>query len=152
VAELDVTTCGLEIRPIFKDFATGDIFPVVLRELSRGLTNAIRRALYNFSREQTSFQPPHFHAIGRRAVVKAVRDVDRLLADAADQYDFLLQVTPTNSLEAWHEFRRNKYDKRPIFHYRPLPADPVGLKRMVYRAPVEKIEDPALEMLFKEKE
>ncbi len=147
----NIITCGLEVRPIFKDPGTGLIFPAVLRDLQRGLSVALRRALFTFSVKKTSYQPAHFHSIGRRSVVKAVRDVDAKIAESASYFDFLLQVTPTNAHQAWLEFRRKKYEKIPEFNYRPLPADPLKLKRSVYRAPIENIEDPALESLFRDK-
>lgn len=147
----DITTCGLEVRPIFKDPNNGVIFPAVLRDLQRGFSVALRRALFNFSVKRTSYQPAHFHSIGRRSVVKAVRDVDAKIAESASQFDFLLQATPTNAHEAWLKFRRSRYQKIPEFNYRPLPADPLRLKRDVYRAPVENVEDPALESLFRDK-
>ena len=146
-----IVTCGLEVRPIFKDPNTDLVFPAVLRKLQRGVSVALRRALFNFSIKKTSYQPAHFHSIGRQSVVKAVRDVDANIAESASQFDFLLQVTPTNAHKAWLEFRRKKYEKIPDFNYRPLPADPLTLKRRVYRAPVENVEDPALESLFRDK-
>jgi hypothetical protein len=146
-----IITCGLEIRPIFKDPHSGLVFPAVLRDLQRRFSVALRRALFTFSVKKTSYQPAHFHSIGRRSVVKAVRDVDAKIAASASQFDFLLQATPTNTHEAWLEFRRSRYQKVPEFNYRPLPADPLRLKRSVYRAPVENVEDPALESLFRDK-
>lgn len=147
----NIITCGLEIRPIFKDPNSDQIFPAVLRQLQRRFSVALRRALFNFSVKRTSYQPAHFHSIGRRSVVRAVRDVDAKIAESASQFDFLLQATPTNTHEAWLEFRRSKYQKAPEFNYRPLPADPLKLKRNVYRAPVENVEDPVLESLFRDK-
>jgi uncharacterized protein (TIGR02421 family) len=74
-----------------------------------------------------------------------------MLAEVSEQFDFLLQVTPVNGEQAWHQFKRRRFERRPTFHYRPLPAEPVVLKRELYRAPVERIEDPALAMIFREK-
>ncbi len=142
---------GLEISPIFRDPATLEIFPRILRILRRQVTVALRRALFQFTISKTTHRPPHFHALGRRAVVKAVWDVDRMLADAAEAFDFLLQVTPVNVEQAWNAFKRKKFEKPPAFHYRPLPAEPLVLKRTLYRTPVERIEDPALAMIFREK-
>jgi uncharacterized protein (TIGR02421 family) len=84
-------------------------------------------------------------------VVKAVWEVDRLLAEASEQFDFLLQLTPVNGEQAWQEFKRLRFDRKPAFYYRPLPAEPVVLKRNLYKAPVEQVEDPALAQIFREK-
>jgi hypothetical protein len=127
---------GLEVTPIYRDPETDELFPRVLRELCRRLTVALRQAFFEFARTSTTQPPAHFHALGRRAMVKAVWDVDRMLADVSERYDFLLQVTPVNGEQAWHEFERRGFERRPTFHYRPLPAEPVVLKREAYKAPV----------------
>ncbi len=142
---------GLEIAPIYRDPETSEVFPRILRVLGRQVTVALRRALFEFTVGNTTHRPPHFHALGRRAVVKALWEVDRMLADAAESFDFLLQVTPVNGGQAWSEFKRKKFEKPPVFHYRPLPAEPLILKRELYRTPIERIEDPALAMIFREK-
>ena len=143
---------GLEIEPVYRDPVGGQPYPSVLRDLRRSLTVALRRLVFEFARRHTTHHPPHFHALGRRAVVKAVWESDRLLVDASKQFDLLLMTTPVNGEAAWHEFRRSRYRRTPSFHYRPLPADPVLLKRAVYRAPVDRIEDPALSRVFREKQ
>ncbi|MDH3814346.1 MAG: DUF1704 domain-containing protein [Acidobacteriota bacterium] len=142
---------GLEIAPIYQDPESGEVFPRVLRVLSRRVTVALRRAFFDFTVGNTTHRPPHFHALGRRAVIKALWDVDRMLAESSEAFDFLLQVTPVNGEQAWHEFERKRFEKVPSFHYRPLPAEPLVLKRDLFRAPVERIEDPALAMIFREK-
>jgi len=87
---------------------------------------------------------------GRRALVKAVWEVDRRLAEVSDSFDYLLQVTPTNAESAWRAFQRSRFERAPLFRYRPLPIDPVVLKRRLYEAPVERTEDPTLFQLFRE--
>jgi uncharacterized protein (TIGR02421 family) len=142
---------GLEVAPVYRDPETGDLYPRILRDLRRRLTVAQRRAFFEFAKSYTTHRPPHFHALGRRAVVKAVWEVDRRLAEEAERFDFLLQVTPVNVEQAWRDFLRRDLQRAPVFHYRPLPAEPVAMKRDLYRAPVERIEDPALAMIFRQK-
>ncbi len=140
---------GLAIRPVFQDPQSGEAFPLIQRALHRGLGRAIRRAVFTFTRDQTSQRPAHFHALGPRSLVKLVWQVDRELAEIADDFDFLLCVTPTNGDSAWNTFRRHRFAAAPDFIYRPLPVDPALVKRQLYRIPIEKIEDPALEALFR---
>jgi uncharacterized protein (TIGR02421 family) len=150
-AELGCTVLGLEVAPIYRNADTGEIYPLVLRELRRSLSRALRRGFYEFTRKRTTHKPRHFHMLGRKAVVRAVWTVDAGLADVADRFDFLLQVTPVNAAAAWQEFARKRYESEPTFHYRPLEIDPVVLKRTLYEVPVERIEDPTLAFLFREK-
>ncbi len=96
--------------------------------------------------------PGHDHVPGRRTAVRAVREVDKRLAEVSDAFDFLLQLTPVNAEEAWGRFRRSRYARLPAFQYRPLTVDPAFLKRRLYQAPIERVEDPALRELFREKQ
>jgi uncharacterized protein (TIGR02421 family) len=142
---------GLEVSPIYFDPAAGEAYPRVLRDLRRRLTVALRRVFFDFARISTTADPAHFHTLGRRAVVKAVWEVDKMLAAASEEYEFLLQLTPVDGEQAWRQFERHKFERVPAFHYRPLPVEPLVLKRRLYRAPVERIEDPALALVFHQK-
>ena len=140
---------GIAIRQVLHDPDTGEEYPLNRRILHRGLGRAIRRTVFRFTSDQTTQRPPHFHALGPRSLVKLVWKVDRELAEIADDFDFLLCVTPTNADRAWNAFRRRRFEITPDFTYRPLPIDPALVKRQLYRIPIEKIEDPALEALFR---
>ena len=150
--DLGCDRLGLEISPVFRDANSGVVFPIVLQQLERGLTRSLRKTFYEYTRTKTTQRPEHFHVMGRRAVVKAVWEVDRQLAEVADAFDFLLQVTPINGSEAWQEFKRKKFKKPPVLHYRPLPVDPAVLKRKLFKTPIERIEDPALARVFRQKQ
>ena len=120
--------------------------------LRRSLSLALRQSFFEFASSHTTHRPPHYHALGRRAVVKAVWEVDRQLAAVSNQFDYLLQLTPVNTNGAWKQFERERFERVPEFHYRPLPVDPAALKRELYRISIERIEDPALQRLFQEKQ
>jgi uncharacterized protein (TIGR02421 family) len=153
-AEFRCVTIGIAVPPVYRDETAEPTqhFPLLLKTFRRRFGLALRRAVFEFVKKRTTSRPPHFHVLGRRAVVQAVWQVDRQLADVGNQFDYLLNVTPINNSEAWREFRRLKYEKAPVFHYLPLPFDPPLLKRELFRIPIEKIEDPALANLFREKQ
>ena len=154
-AEADKFNCftiGLEVEPIFRNPETGEVYPMVLRRLHQGLARAIKQGVFEFSHHHTSQRPVNYQALGRRALVKTVWDIDQRLAEVGNAFDFLLQVTPINIEQAWHKFRRNRFDRTPVFHYRPLPIDPSRLKHKLYSSPVESVEDPTLASLFREKQ
>lgn len=145
-----VHVLGLEVRPVYRH--DGQIFPIVLRELHRAVSRCTKRALVGFVRTRTRYQPTHHQLLGRRAVVKAVWEVDRVLAEVSDAFDFLLCVTPVNPRSAWRSFERSQEQKVPRFGYRPLPLAPADLKRKLYSAPIERVEDPELAWIFRQKQ
>ena len=149
--QLGCRMLGLEVYPVYRG-ASGELYPSILRELRRGLSQALRKTFYEFTRTQTTHRPRHYQMLGRRAVVKAVWEVDRQLAEVSESFDFLLTVTPTNAEQAWREFERNRFEVAPVFRYRPLPADPIVIKRRLYDTPIERVEDPALSLLLRQKQ
>jgi uncharacterized protein (TIGR02421 family) len=138
-------------RPDYRD-AEGEAVPDALRLTTRTLHNALDQAAFAFIRQRKTLGGTHIHAPGRRSVVKAVLDIDRQLAEIDRSFDLLLQATPVNAESAWREFRRSRFEKPPVFYYRPLAIDPTLLKRQLYLIPVERIEDPTLAYLFRQKQ
>ncbi len=142
---------GLEIQPFYRSPVNKEIYPLLIRKLHYGLSRALKRAAFEFSHSQTTLRPDHHYSLGRRAMVKAVMDVDHRLGEISNSFDFLLLLTPVNIDSAWSQFRKHHYERSPVFYYRPRHLDPAELKRELYKIPVETVEDPVLASLFREK-
>ena len=143
---------GIEVRPTFRDTESGELFPVIVRSLRSQLSRAIQQAAYEFAVNQTTHRPRHYQSLGRRAFVKAVTDIDRQLAAVASSFDLLLMVTPVNGNAAYRSFIRRKKSVPPRFRYRPLDVDPVQLQRALFQVPIDRVEDPTLAAIFREKQ
>lgn len=142
---------GLEVRSIYLDQKSGVVYPLALRKLHLGLSRALKKAAFAFARRQTTMNPKHFQALGKRALVKSVWEVDRQLAEIDNTFNFLLLVTPVNTDQAWTSFNKHQFEKVPVFYYRMRPADPALLKRRLYQIQIEAIEDPLIANIFREK-
>lgn len=151
-AGLNCEMVGIEVPPVYRKQDSRSEFPLLLRSLRRSFGLALRQMHFEFARSKTTHRPKHYHALGRKAVVKAVWNIDRQLAEVSNQFDYLLQLTPVNAGQAWKQFQRSRFEAAPEFHYRPLPVDPSVLKRELYKIPIERVEDPALQRLFQEKQ
>ena len=149
--KINCYTIGLGVKAIYQDEKAENVYPFEFRALHRGITKALKKGFFAFIGHQTNIEPSHYNVLGRRRVTKVVWEVDRKLAEIDDRFDFLLQVTPVNTKEAWSEFKEGGYKKTPHFYYRPRPFDPSIVKRQLFRIPIEKIEDPTLMQLFCEK-
>jgi hypothetical protein len=121
---------GVVARSDYRN-AEGEAVPETLRLATRTLHNAFEQAAFAFIRQRKTLRPAHIHAPGRRSVVKSVLEIDRQLAEIDRSFDLLLQATPVNAEIAWREFRRSRFDKPPVFFYRPLAIDPALLKRQL---------------------
>lgn len=147
----NLITIGLEIKPVYRDTESGELFPFELRELHYKLARALKKTFYTFTHSHTTQRPKHFHQLGRRAMTRVVHTVDEKLAAISQRFDLLLHVTPVNTSQAWEKFRRSKFEQQPEFLYRPRPIDPGLMKRELYSITIEQIEDPTLAHIYEEK-
>ena len=143
---------GLAVSPVYLDADDGHVFPGILRSLRRFLNGAFNQTFFTYSRIHTNIHPRHYHSLGRRSFVKAVREADWQLAAIETSFDLLLQATPTNAEAAWLGFRRGRFGTTPKFQYRPVSVEPSDLKRRLFRIRLDAIEDPTLADLLREKQ
>jgi uncharacterized protein (TIGR02421 family) len=149
--KMGITYLGLQVRPIYRDRESGELYPFELKELHSELTHDLKQVFYSFAHDYTSQRPAHYQELGPRAMTKAVAETDKALAEISTNFDLLLHVSPMNSPEAWQQFKSYNYKRVPDFLYRPRPFDPDLLKRKLYSIPIERINDPTLAHIFSAK-
>jgi uncharacterized protein (TIGR02421 family) len=151
----DCYAIGIAVRPVYRDYHTGAVFPRVLQSMRRQLAMALRRSIFAFTGlhiEATRQSPAHYQSLGPSALVKAARLVDQQLSEVSQSFDFVLQTVPLNTATAWEEFAESGFSNTPKLYYRPLPYDPGELKRRLFEIPMDRIEDVTLIELFEQKQ
>lgn len=146
-----VMIVGLEIFPNYINPETGKPFPIFLRSLRKDFGIALKKTFYEFIRVHTSLPISNFHMLGTTEIDDLVWKLDDELADISENFDFLFLTSPVNHDEAWDEFKKNKFRKAPFFSYKYLPMDPEFVKRRLYNLPIEKVKDPTIASLLREK-
>lgn len=141
---------GLEI-PMLHRNDEGEEFPIFFRNFKDLLIRAIHKAIYNFIRVQTSSGVTSYMALGRKYLKPKVFEIDKKLSEIERSFQFLMLVSPANIRQIRKDFFESNYQKVPDYHYRLLPVDPDLLKRKLYNLKIEKIDDPAISFLFREK-
>jgi len=151
-ASSPIRLIGIEVLPVYRDGDTGEELPIVSRSVHRQLSRAVQQSLYEFAFHQTTHRPRHYQALGRRAFVKAASRADQELSVVGSAFDLLLQISPVNTERAYRSFRRSSFERPPAFAYRHLDVDPSALKRALYSIPIDRVEDPTLESIFRQKQ
>lgn len=142
---------GIEVAPAFRS-STGQLYPLTLKQMRHGLSRALNRTFHLFADRFTTHPPASFRALGKRTFSREVNRLDERLAALDESFDFLLQVTPVNLDNAWEEFVRHDHQRAPVFRYPPQEIDLYGMKRRLFSLPIERVEDPMLEGIFREKQ
>lgn len=131
------------------------IYPQIYHQVESAIHDALLQAAAHFvelvEREGDVGKRPHHRSLGRRRFVKAAKRADEALANISASFDFLLGVSPINTVEAYEAFEAGQRRKSPDFHYRPLPINPDIVKRRLYAINLRAVEDPVIEQLFDEK-
>jgi uncharacterized protein (TIGR02421 family) len=147
---LGVLLIGLEVPAIYQD-ENGNLLPAALRFLQKELSRALQQTFFHFMTAHTTHRPVNFQSLGRHAPVRAVWEIDEELAKISDAFQFLLAVTPVNAGAAWRDFQSSDFSVAPIFHYRWLAIEPDLLKRELFDIRLERVEDPTLATLLRNK-
>lgn len=149
--EAGIYLMGLEIPPFFQNQANKEFYYLVFKEFKLAFSNILRKAVYEFIRVQTSFDIQNYQRLGSTTVDEKVWEVDKMLSEIESKYQFLLLISPTNTMQAKEEFISNHHRKNPKFLYRNLPIDPDRLKEELFRIDIQSIQDPTLSFLYTEK-
>jgi uncharacterized protein (TIGR02421 family) len=80
-----------------------------------------------------------------------VEEIDRALTEIQRQIDFLLNITPTNSNEAWLDFEKSGFSTVPMLQSRPLGFDPDLIKRQLFDLAIEQVDETGLAILLRQK-
>ena len=148
---LNCLIVGLECPPVYRDSKTSQFFPSLYREFRGNLAVALQRSFHAF-RPREGEPKSGYQALAPTRVRREAGVVDQKLEAVASQFDFLLYVTPVNSMDAWEQFAADDFERAPSFSYRPLPFETRQLKRDLYEVRLEQVEDPILWQIFAEKQ
>jgi uncharacterized protein (TIGR02421 family) len=83
--------------------------------------------------------------------LSSAKTVDARLTEIERDLKLGLNVTPTNGAEAWRDFERSGFETVPTLQSRPLDFEPDLVKRDLFDVEIERVEDPALNALFRGK-
>ncbi|QYK00549.1 flavohemoglobin expression-modulating QEGLA motif protein [Shewanella psychrotolerans] len=138
----------IEIKKVFMDELTGEVYPIVLDDLKLGLKNAFSATSAYFQRKLNRRSKTRSADMLSSAVEPSVVEIDASLFRLAQKVDTLKYVNPTNLVAERKRFFSAPSRFRPNFRYRQLPIDANEFKYKLYRLPIDNISDPALKQMY----
>jgi len=140
----------LEVKKIFMDELTGELYPLVMNSLSQQLKECLVEISTLFSRRFTSKKRTKKSDILPERMDPAILKVDRELYKLAKGLDTLLYINPVNIPAEKKQFFKRNGNYQPRFKYRQLDIDPYQFKEQLYRLPVDTIRDPSIQSLYRD--
>ncbi|MHC9084610.1 tyrosine/phenylalanine carboxypeptidase domain-containing protein [Luteimonas sp. RIT-PG2_3] len=148
----DLSHLSLGLPQVHRVPGEEGVYPQVFHALESAVLDALLQACAAFVEATTPGDRPHHRSLGRSSFIDAAVAVDRELSRISHSFDFLLGVSPINTVQARQQYQADDAQKPPQFRYRPLTISPERGKRALHAIDVRGVEDPVLETLFLEKQ
>ena len=147
-----VSRLSLGLPPVYRVPGGDTVYPQVFRALESAVFDALLRACAAFMQASAPGPPFHHRLLGRSRMIQAVLDVDAALQAISRSFEFLLGVSPINTVEERDRYLAADQPAPPRFRYRPLTISPETSKRALFAIDARSVEDPVLEEIFLEKQ
>ncbi|QCW99986.1 DUF1704 domain-containing protein [Aggregatimonas sangjinii] len=142
---------GIAVPTLYERREENEVYSLFYRKFHSKFSEVIKRAAYEFVRVQTTNPFNHYLMLGKTNLDGITLKADRELATISEGMSFLLRTTPVNSTSEWRKFEKNGFSKNPSFNYRLITIDPEKKKRKLYDIPLDKVEDPTLAFILRDK-
>ncbi|MFT4553525.1 MAG: hypothetical protein ACI9S8_002165 [Chlamydiales bacterium] len=139
-----------EVKKIYVDETTGDIFPEVINDIRLGLKNAIISHASDFLDRYSKTKYQKKHDLLSSELDEVTKSVDYSIFKLLQNISFLEFINPKNIETEKNSFFSSNFRKAPNFKYRPIDIDVPELKRKLYSLPIQDIPDPTFQKMYQE--
>lgn len=139
-----------EIKKEYCNEETGEIFPLVIDELTEQFKKAVINTSAYFAKQRTNLTVKKKNNLLSSELDKDLIKIDNQLFNIVKDFEIISLINPINIDQARKKFIKSKYNENPEFIYNQLAINPFEFKRLLYNIPVEKINDISLRLLYQD--
>ena len=139
-----------EVKKVFMDECSGQLYPLVLDEMKDGTKRAIAEAAAFFARRHTRKTRARKQDMLSTTLDPAIVEVDRQLYRLARGVETLQYINPVNLAQERKRFFAGGSNYRPEFTYKQLNIDPYQFREKLYRLPVDDIRDVGIQQMYRQ--
>lgn len=139
----------LEVKKIFMDELSGEIYPLVMQELIRQVRDSMVDISALFVRRHTRKRRTKKIKLLAEKMDPAITRVDRALYQIAKGLETLHYINPINIPGERKNFFKRHANYQPSFIYRQLDIDPYQFREQLYRLNPNEIRDPGVQAMYR---
>ncbi len=139
-----------EVKKIFMDETTGDIYPLVLPELKEVLKQSILSNALYFSKYHTNKSHTKKAVLLSSSIEPSILKLDKQLYQLARGIETLTYITPQNIAVEKRRFFAKNCNYIPSFTYKHLDINPYEFREKLYRLPVDDISDVSIQQFYRD--
>ncbi|MEW6990749.1 flavohemoglobin expression-modulating QEGLA motif protein [Colwelliaceae bacterium 6441] len=138
-----------EVKKVFMDEVSGELYPLVLEELKAGVKNAISETAAFFVRRYGKRKRTQKADILSSTISAEVIDLDKKLFSLCKSIETLNFINPINLIAQRNKFLKKNSYISPNFNYKQLNIDPYKFREHLYNLPVGEINDADIQQLYR---
>lgn len=139
-----------EIKKIYCNEDSGEIYPEVIQEVQSGLKEAIINNALLFTQIHTTWNSKAAFNLLDKKIDPALPKVDGQLYKSLKNFELLAYVNPQNNLSEQKKFLSRKTVVAPSFRYSPIRIDPYELKRVLSGINTKDISDVNIRHMYED--
>jgi uncharacterized protein (TIGR02421 family) len=139
----------IEIKKIFMDESSGEVYPLVLEKIKAGFKCAVSETAAFFVRRYGEKKKTQKADMLSSTISSEVLVLDKKLFSLCKNIETLNFINPINlKVQRNIFFQKNGYIS-PNFHYKQLNINPYKFREHLYKLPVEEIYDADIQKLYR---
>ncbi|WP_440875001.1 flavohemoglobin expression-modulating QEGLA motif protein [Thalassotalea sp. PLHSN55] len=138
-----------EVKKVFMDESSGEVYPLVLEELKAGFKNAISETAAFFMRRYTKKTRTQKADILSSNISPEVLNLDKRLFALCKQVETLNFINPINLNAQKNRFLKKNSYLPPNFNYKQLNINPYKFRENLYQLPVDDVNDADIQQLYR---
>ena len=138
-----------EVKKIFMDEVTGDVYPLVLEELKAGLKSAISETAAFFVRRYGKKKQTQKADVLSSTISPEVLILDKKLYSLCQSVETLNFINPLNIVAQRNKFLNKNNYISPNFNYKQLNINPYKFREQLYKLPVDNVNDAGIQQLYR---
>ncbi|MFT5758333.1 MAG: hypothetical protein ACI9LM_003072 [Alteromonadaceae bacterium] len=138
-----------EVKKVFMDETSGEVYPLVLEELKAGFKNAISETAAFFVRRYGKRKKTQKADMLSSTISPEVLHLDKKLFSLCKSIETLNFINPINLVAQRNKFLKKNSYISPSFNYKQLNIDPYKFRENLYNLPVAEVNDADIQQLYR---
>lgn len=139
-----------EIKKVYCNENTGEVYPLVVSALRNGFKKAVLRNVAFFLNNNSSMKITSPARLLSRELQDDVIMIDKELVRLVRNFEILHYVNPLNIEQEKRKFLKSGFKYEPQFRYSQLEVDPFVFRRKLYALPLDKVRDVSIQHMYKD--
>ncbi len=139
----------IEVKKVFMDENSGELYPLVLEELKSGFKNAIGESAAFFMRRYTKKKSTQKADMLSSIISPELLALDKKLFSLCKSVETLNYINPINLLAQKNRFLKKNSYISPNFNYKQLNINPYKFREHLYKLPVDDVADAGIQQLYR---